>query len=396
MLLGSAPGSFGILEAVLHFPRESSESENFVRLLLEHAHDAIHIVDENGVSVFDTASRTGILGFEGAEVIGRNNYHLVHEEDRDAAIAAVEQIFREGRAGPIEYRILHKDGSWRTYESIGRRYIAEDGRRLAIINTRETTERHRIRAEMQALEEQLRHAQKLEAIGRLAGGIAHDFNNLLAVILGYAERLGDHLPTEGEPREDLQEIIKAANRAAMLTRQLLAYGRKQALNPRRVDLNTIVRDTVSMLTPLLGPAIDLHTTLSPSPCLTCVDAAAIQQVLVNLAVNARDAMPAGGRIDIRTERVTLQRGALSTGYPPEGGPFVRLTCADNGTGMPPDVMSRIFEPFFTTKPEGEGSGLGLPMAYGIVQQSSGEIVVDSTAGLGTTFGIYLKESPHEA
>jgi signal transduction histidine kinase len=107
-------------------------------------------------------------------------------------------------------------------------------------------------------------------------------------------------------------------------------------------------------------------------------------------------MPAGGRIDIRTERVTLQRGALSTGYPPEGGPFVRLTCADNGTGMPPDVMSRIFEPFFTTKPEGEGSGLGLPMAYGIVQQSSGEIVVDSTAGLGTTFGIYLKESPHEA
>jgi two-component system, cell cycle sensor histidine kinase and response regulator CckA len=376
-------------EAVLHFPRELPESEDFVRLLLEHAHDSIHIVDENGVSVFDTASRTGILGFEGTEVIGRNNYHLVHEDDRDAAIAAVEQIFREGRAGPIEYRIRHKDGSWRTYESIGRRYTAEDGRRLAIINTRETTERHRVRAEMQALEEQLRHAQKLEAIGRLAGGIAHDFNNLLAVILGYAERLGDHLPAEGEPRQDLQEIIKAGNRAAALTRQLLAYGRKQALNPRSVDINSIVRDTVGMLTPLLGPAIDLRTDLADAPCIASVDAPALQQVLVNLAVNARDAMPAGGRIAIGTTLVRLERGALPTGYPPESGSFVRLTCADTGTGMSPDVVSRIFEPFFTTKAEGEGSGLGLPMAYGIVKQLQGEVVVESRPGQGTTFSIYL-------
>jgi two-component system, cell cycle sensor histidine kinase and response regulator CckA len=382
-------------EAVLHFPRESSESENFVRLLLEHAHDAIHIVDENGVSVFDTASRTGILGFDGDEVIGRNNYHLIHEDDRDGVIAAVERIFREGRAGPVEYRIRHKDGSWRIYESIGRRYIDEDGRRLAIINTRETTERHRVQAEMQALEEQLRHAQKLEAIGRLAGGIAHDFNNLLAVILGYAERLGDVLPAEGEPRDDLQEIIKAGHRAAVLTRQLLAYGRKQALNPRRVDVNAIVRDTVAMLTPLLGPAIDLQTTLSAAPCFACVDSAAVQQVLVNLAVNARDAMPAGGRIEIGTSIATLQRGTLPTGYPAEAGSFVRLWCADNGTGMPAEVLSRIFEPFFTTKAEGEGSGLGLPMAYGIIQQSNGEIVVDSTPGLGTTFSIYVKERSHE-
>ena len=380
---------------MLHFPRESSESENFVRLLLEHAHDAIHIVDENGVSVFDTASRTGILGFDGDEVIGRNNYHLIHEEDRDAVAASVEQIFREGRAGPIEYRIRHHDGSWRTYESIGRRYVDEDGRRLAIINTRETTERHRIRGEMQALEEQLRHAQKLEAIGQLAGGIAHDFNNLLAVILGYAERIGDHLPAEGEPREDLGEVIKAANRAAVLTRQLLAYGRKQPLSPRRVDVNAIVRDTVGMLTPLLGPAIDLHTSLSASPCFALIDSAAIQQTLVNLAVNARDALPAGGRIDIGTALVVLPRGALSSGYPAHAGSFVRLTCADNGIGMTADVLSRIFEPFFTTKAEGEGSGLGLPMAYGIVQQSNGEIVVDSTPALGTTFSIYLEESSHE-
>jgi len=379
---------------VLHFPWDLPEGEDFLRLLLEHAHDAVHIIDENGVSVFDTASRSGILGFTGADVIGRNNYHLLHPDDRDAALAAVEQIFRDGRGGPIEYRIRHNDGSWRTYESIGRRYVAEDGRRYAIINTRETTERHRIRAELHALEEQLRHAQKLEAIGRLAGGVAHDFNNLLAIILGYAERVGDHLPAAGEAREDLHEIIKAANRAAILTRQLLAYGRKQPLNPRIVDCREIVRDTAGMLKPLLGPSIELRTECCATPSLVQVDPGQLQQVLVNVAVNARDAMPSGGRLEIETAVVPLERGALPTGYPSDAGRFVRLTCRDDGTGMTPDVLSRIFEPFFTTKADGEGSGLGLPMAYGIVKQSDGEIIVNSAPGEGTSFIIYLQEKTH--
>ena len=379
---------------MLHFPRELPESEQFLRLLLEHAHDAVHIIDENGVSVFDTASRSGILGFSGADVIGRNNYHLLHPEDRESALAAVEQIFREGRAGPVEYRIRHNDGSWRTYESIGRRYIADDGRRFAIINTRETTERHRIREELHALEEQLRHAQKLEAIGQLAGGVAHDFNNLLAIILGYAERIGDHLPTAGEAREDLQEIVKAAERAAVLTRQLLAYGRKQPLQPRVVDCSEVVRDTVGMLRPLLGPSIELGTHFCAETCLVRVDPGQLQQVLVNLAVNARDAMRAGGVLDIGTALVSLEPGALPTGYPLESGRFVQITCTDTGTGMTPDVLSRVFEPFFTTKADGEGSGLGLPMAYGIVKQSDGEIVVRSTPGQGSSFTIYLQERSH--
>lgn len=381
---------------MLHFPRELPEPEQFLRLLLEHAHDSVHIIDEHGVSVFDTASRAGILGYSGAELIGRNNYHLLHPDDLEAALGAVEQIFREGRAGPIEYRIRHKDGSWRTYESIGRRYIADDGKRFAIINTRETTERHRIREELHALEEQLRHAQKLEAIGQLAGGIAHDFNNLLAIILGYAERIGDHLPPAGEAREDLQEIVKAAERATVLTRQLLAYGRKQPLHPRVVDCSEMVRDTVGMLRPLLGPLIELRIRLCAEPCLVRVDPGQLQQVLVNLAVNARDAMHADGVLDIDTALVSLEPGALPTGYPLERGRFVRLTCTDTGTGMTPDVLSRVFEPFFTTKVDGKGSGLGLPMVYGIVKQSDGEILVRSTPGQGSSFTIYLQERSQEA
>jgi two-component system, cell cycle sensor histidine kinase and response regulator CckA len=350
-------------------------SEAFIRRLLQHAHDSIHIVDEHGVSVFDSAEiQGGILGFPMDEVIGRNNAHMLHEDDRPRALQALERIFKTGKAGPVEYRIQHKDGSWRVYETIGQRYVDEDGRVFAILNTRQTTEQHRAREQMRQLELQLRQSQKLEEIGRLAGGIAHDFNNLLSAILGYAEQLEDRLAQDPQGMADLAEIQRAGQRAAQLTRQLLAFSRKQYLHPQVISLNDAVREMVAMLQPILGPDIEVRTRLMDSLPHVRVDPGQMQQVLLNLAVNARDAMPDGGAIEISTE---------------EDNGRVRLSFSDTGSGIPAEMQPHIFEPFFTTKPEGRGTGLGLATVYGILKQSGGDITVESAITEGTRFNVYL-------
>ena len=364
-------------------------SEDFVRRLLRHAHDSVHIIDEDGVSVFDSSSAEGgILGYAAADVVGRNNYHLVHDEDRDRTLAALDSIFRTGKGGPVEYRARHQDGGWRVYETIGQRYVDEDGRAFAILNTRETTERHRVRAEMRQLEEQLRQSQKLEEIGRLAGGIAHDFNNLLAAILGYAEQLHERMQGDPHALADLAEIQRAGERAAQLTRQLLAFSRKQHLQPRIISLNDEIRGMVQMLQPMLGPDVRVLTTLAPDLPKVRVDPGQIQQVLMNLAVNARDAMPKGGAIEIGTGAVSLDARSIGD-FPRANGRFVRMVFSDTGGGIPTEMVPYIFEPFFTTKPEGRGTGLGLSTVYGILKQSEGEIEVHSQAGRGTDFTVYL-------
>ena len=359
--------------------------DEYVRRLFEHAHDSIHIVDDHGVSVFDSSRE--VLGWAVADFLGRDNSDLLHPEDREAALSALQDVFRTGKGGPVEYRIRHQDRSYRWYESIGTRYVDDDGRVLAIINTREITERVRAQQELQTLQDELRQAQKLEQIGRLAGGVAHDFNNLLSVILGYAEQLEEVIPPEAPARGDLEEIKKAGHRAAELTRQLLAFSRKQVLRPRIVDLNAAVRDTTQMLVRLIGPDIRLDTWLAADLRPVLVDSSQIQQVLVNLAVNARDAMPDGGAIEIRTRNVHLRPRSISAAFPASRGDFVQLTFSDTGCGIAPDILPLVFEPFFTTKPE--GTGLGLPMVYGIVKQSNGEIVVESSEGPGATFRMYL-------
>jgi PAS domain S-box-containing protein len=364
-------------------------SEDFVRRLLRHAHDSIHIVNAQGISVFDSSNvDEGILGFPTAAVIGRNNADLLHEEDRARALAALADIFRTGKGGPVEYRIRHQDGTWRVYETIGQRYVDEDGAAFAILNTRETTEQHRVRAEMRQLEAQLRQSQKLEEIGRLAGGIAHDFNNLLAAILGYAEQLQAQLSDRPQALSDLAEIRRAGDRAAQLTRQLLAFSRKQQLHPRIVSLNDQITEMAKMLQPMLGPDVRVGTRLDPSLPAVRVDPGQIQQVLMNLAVNARDAMPSGGVIEIATSVVWLDERTVGA-FPPAAGRFVQLVFSDTGAGIPPEMLPFIFEPFFTTKPEGIGTGLGLSMVYGILKQSDGEIDVRSQPGRGTDFYVYL-------
>jgi signal transduction histidine kinase len=237
------------------------------------------------------------------------------------------------------------------------------------------------------LEKQLLHAQKLEAVGRLAGGIAHDFNNLLTAILGYTDLLSQKLAGRSA-REELTEIRRAAGRAADLTRQLLAFGRKQVLQTQVLTLSASVHETEKMLRRIIGENIELETVTGGESGRVCADPGQIEQVIVNLAINARDAMPHGGTLTIRTADAVLgEEEATRLGVPP--GAYVEMSVADTGMGMDALTLSRVFEPFFTTKEVGHGTGLGLATVYGIVKQSGGQIVAESTVGQGTRFRLLL-------
>lgn len=249
------------------------------------------------------------------------------------------------------------------------------------------------RQERQALEEQLRRAQKMEAIGQLSGGIAHDFNNILTAILGNAEMALEALesiaPQADAIREGLLEIEKSAERAAALTRQLLAFSRRQVIQPVRVDLNRMLRDMEKMLKRLIAENIRLEVVTQAGLRLVKADPGQLEQVVMNLAVNARDAMPKGGLLRLETANEILDKDYLSTHPEARGGPHVRLTVRDTGCGMDRQTLERAFEPFFTTKEVGQGTGLGLATVYGIVKQAEGHITVESGVGSGTTFYIYL-------
>jgi nitrogen-specific signal transduction histidine kinase/CheY-like chemotaxis protein len=239
-------------------------------------------------------------------------------------------------------------------------------------------------SEQQRLQQQTLQMQKLDAVGRLAGGVAHDLNNILTAILGHSDRLTQQLPTSHPGHASASRIGESAQRAANLTRQLLAFSRKQALAPRVINLNAVLTQLDPMLRQLLGDDIEFRTDFSPNLDLVKADTGQLESVVVNLAVNARDAMPDGGQLILRTQNALIGRGAA---VPP--GQYVLLTMSDTGTGMTDDVKRHVFEPFFTTKPQGEGSGLGLATSAGIIRQSGGYIAVDSEAGKGTEFRIYL-------
>ncbi|HXG44298.1 MAG TPA: PAS domain S-box protein [Gemmatimonadales bacterium] len=366
---------------------ELERREQRFRLLIENAPDMILVVDDTGVLRFRSPSATQVFGYQDEEMMGRNVLELVHPDD----LPAVQAALAEARANPgrpvrAEFRARHREGHWLTLETVGRSLPEQAPEGFIVLNARDRTEVLR-------LEEQFRQAQKLEAIGRLAGGVAHDFNNILAVVLMQADlTLTDPGLTE-ETRESLQAIRAAARRAGDLTRQLLLFGRRQVMQPRELDLNAAVTSLAGMLQRLLGEDVHLELHLHPVPLTVRADPGMLDQVLMNLAVNARDAMPGGGRLVIETTTRTVTPD-LAARYPQAApGEYACVRVADTGHGIPADVLPHIFEPFFTTKEPGKGTGLGLATVFGIVKQHGGAVAVFSEPGQGATFEILLPVGP---
>lgn len=489
--------------------RQLFESQELFRLISENAADLIAVVDVEGRRIYNSLSYQTVLGYSAEELANSSGLEQIHPEDRERVREGAAEARRTGRGQTLEYRMRHKDGSWRVLESTASVIFdrKDQPEKLVIVNRDITERKSAIEAleqseagfrsvvegapygicrvdrdgrflrmnpaiekmlgyetphalgplnlgtdvferpsefeqlvgllgeaaefknveaewrrrdgatitvlcsgravgtkegetasveifaeevtEKRVLERQLRMAAKMEAVGRLSGGIAHDFNNLLGVIIGYSEILERKLAPDSPLRECAEEIHKAGQRAVSLTRQLLAFSRQQILTPAVLDLNALVADMEKMLPRLIGEDIAVHLRLSPGIGRVKADQGQIEQVVMNLAVNARDAMPQGGELTIETANITLGKNYVRQHPGAKTGDYVMLSVSDTGLGMSAETLAHIFEPFFTTKDIGKGTGLGLATVYGVVKQSGGYVWVDSTPGLGSSFEIFL-------
>jgi two-component system, cell cycle sensor histidine kinase and response regulator CckA len=378
-----AVGSWTDVTAQKEAELSAREKEEWYRLLFDSNPHPMYVCDDGTLAflaVNDAAVRH--YGYSREEFLGMRATDLRPKEEVPEFTRALQGPVGRTRAEVVGvFRHRKKDGTVIAME-VARSPIHLRGRLCWLVSSTDVTEKRR-------LEEQFLQSQKMESMGRLAGGVAHDFNNLLGVITGYGELLKKGVNGDSRLRRYADEIGKAAERATGLTRQLLAFSRKQVLQPRIFDLNAAVVDTEKMLRRVIGEDLQLVTRLDDGLGQVRVDPGQIDQVLMNLAVNARDAMPRGGRLTIETANVELDAAAARAepGVPP--GRYVRLTVGDTGQGMTPEVRARVFEPFFTTKEPGKGTGLGLATVHGIVTQSDGYIALDTEPGRGTTFRIYL-------
>jgi len=370
------------------------DKERYRRLLESVISYVYSVAIENGRPTKTIHSPTcrSVTGFTPEEY--RENpdlwYRMVFEEDRQAVLHVADRVLYEKEPLSIEHRLYRKDGSicWVRNTLVPHRdpngiLLAYDGI-ITDISKRKKEEHERL-----LLEEQLAQAQKMESIGRLAGGVAHDFNNILAIILGYGDLMTESLPPESPLRVALAEILAAGERAQCLTRQLLAFSRKQVLDIKITEMNQVVMGMEKMLRRLLGEDIEVRLRLKPNIGYIKADIAQWEQVLMNLCVNARDAMPGGGLLTIETDAVSLDEQYANTHLGVQPGAYVMLSVTDTGIGMDEATRQRVFDPFFTTKEKGKGTGLGLATVYGIVKQHGGEITVYSEPQYGATFKIYL-------
>ena len=358
------------------------ESEERYRTLVEGVRDIIFALSPEGTLASLNPAFETITGWRREEWVGQPFERLVHPEDLPLALELLGRVVRGELRPASQFRVRTAKGDFRVGEFSATPQLHE-GRLVGILGIgRDVTERVQ-------LEQQLRQAQKMEAVGRLAGGIAHDFNNILTAITGYADLLLEDLGPTDPRRQDADEIHKAAERAAGLTRQLLAFSRQQVLQPTVLEVNNLVSDLEKMLRRLLGEDVELSTRLAPTTGRVKADPGQLEQVIMNLAVNARDAMPNGGKLTLETGNVELDEVYATDHYPARAGPFVLLAVSDTGIGMSDETQAHMFEPFFTTKEKGKGTGLGLATVYGIIKQSGGFIWVYSEVGHGTTFKLYL-------
>ena len=358
------------------------------RQVLDNSLDVICTIDEAGRFIQVSAAAKEMWGYETKELVGRMYIELVHPDDRLKTIQIATEIMSGHSTSDFENRYLHKDGSvvhlmWSSNWSETERTMFAVARDVSKIKQAEEA--------LEQSREQLRQSQKLESVGRLAGGIAHDFNNMLTVINGYSDLTLRRLQ-DGDPlRRNVEEIKKSGERAANLTYQLLAFSRQQILQPVVLDLNEAIADTTKMLQRLIGEDVQLTTVLNTKSGKVKVDPGQFTQLVMNLAINARDAMPQGGKLTIETANVFLDADYARQHIEVIPGAYILLSVSDTGTGMSAETQQHVFEPFFTTKEVGKGTGLGLATVYGIIKQSGGNIWVYSEEGVGTTFKIYLPQ-----
>jgi len=360
------------------------ESQSRFTSFMEHLPGVAFIKDHEGHHLYANKAFEMLLRLEPGVWQGKTNDQLFPSDIASQFTANDRAVLTSGQALEVA-EVTRTNLGTQHWLSVKFPMLAKDGAPAMLggiaINV----------TEQKRLEEQFRQVQKMEAIGRLAGGVAHDFNNLLTVITGYSELLLNQMTSEDKGRRQVQEIEKAAERASSLTAQLLAFSRRQAVEPREVDLSGLVSNMTEMMRRLIGEDLHLVTRLEEALGLVKVDPAQMEQVIMNLVVNARDAMPQGGAITIETANVPQAPAGLLRGGPTSQGPLVRLMVQDNGSGMDAETLSHIFEPFFTTKEPGKGTGLGLSTVYGIITQSGGTIRADSDLGRGTTFTILLPQ-----
>ncbi|HMA97792.1 MAG TPA: PAS domain S-box protein, partial [Polyangiaceae bacterium] len=365
------------------------DSERRLQSLIQNSNDIFVVIGADGSYKSLRGPVRAMLGYDPDELAGEAFRERIHPDDAEITLNALsEAMAHPGLTYRAEYRCRHKQGHWLPMEAVGTSWLHDPSLAGIVLNLRDISERKAAEEERGRLQEQLQQAIKMEAIGRLAGGVAHDFNNLLTVIGGNVELALSELNPADPLARHLADVRDATNSAASLTRQLLAFSRRQLFETKVVNLNDLVTDLHKMLGRLIGEDIALEIRLATGLGAVRIDPGQFDQVLVNLAVNARDAMPKGGRLVVETANVVLD-AAYCRGRELRPGQFVQLSVSDNGIGMTPEVKSRIFEPFFTTKPLGAGTGLGLSVIFGVVKQAGGAIETYSEPGHGTTFKIYL-------